>query len=338
MKTQVLYFPYISIPKSQWLTQMLLYWDRVASIVPYDFIQRPELLQPYMRALVQEDLVRQVIPAQYTYSIPSFDSAFVAYLDGLTDGDARRGRCATGSVTPVHVEKMNDIGDALVSRGLATRQRYPWYDVERDTADDFMSYLACALGQLDPVDACPMTDQVSYLRRFCRSGVPTADVDAQLAALRIEVLEAILPVPSTEVAPLEIRSFKDRHGPALSDFRRRVERELIAAAALSDPALRSRQLGLFQQEAEDEILRIQSLTAGRGWQMARAAVSVVGAVPGVSQLFGLAAAVWEAVGGREGASPSREFAYAACARSAFDDGVYHGLQPTAPGAGRRRRG
>ncbi len=70
--------------------------------------------------------------------------------------------------------------------------------------------------------------------------------------------------------------------------------------------------------------------------MARAALSVVAAVPGISQLFGLAAAVWQALAD-ERASPSREFAYAAYARSAFKASNQR-LHPTALRGKVKRRG
>jgi len=46
----------------------------------------------------------------------------------------------------VHIEKLDGIADALVRQRLAAPGRYPWYDVEPDTAEDFMSYLAASLG------------------------------------------------------------------------------------------------------------------------------------------------------------------------------------------------
>jgi hypothetical protein len=44
VKNRILYFPYIRVPESTWLTQVLLYWDQVSSIVPYEFTQRPDSL------------------------------------------------------------------------------------------------------------------------------------------------------------------------------------------------------------------------------------------------------------------------------------------------------
>lgn len=70
MRTRVLYFPYIRVPETPWLTQMLLYWDEVSSIVPSDYIGHPESLGTHMLGLVQEELVRQVVPGMIISEIP----------------------------------------------------------------------------------------------------------------------------------------------------------------------------------------------------------------------------------------------------------------------------
>lgn len=38
---KLLYFPYISIPNTEWTIHSLLYWDEVASIIPFEFMQDP---------------------------------------------------------------------------------------------------------------------------------------------------------------------------------------------------------------------------------------------------------------------------------------------------------
>ena len=78
---------------------------------------------------------------------------------------------------------------------LAALDRYPWYDVECDTANDFMSYLAASLGQVNSIDSSPVTDNGGYLRRLALAGVSQDAVARQLDALRIQVLDHILPVP-----------------------------------------------------------------------------------------------------------------------------------------------
>jgi len=162
MKNRVLYFPYIRIPESRWLTQMLLYWDQVSSIVPYQFVQEPESLGQYMRCLVEEELVFQVIPSNYISEIPRFLEVFQRYLDNLgPEVSSRTRRFVQGDLFRIHIEKMGPIADALCRHRLARQTEYPWYDVERDTADDFMSYLATALGQLDSINSSPVTDNIA---------------------------------------------------------------------------------------------------------------------------------------------------------------------------------
>ncbi len=195
MKSRVLYFPYIRVPQSRWLTQMLLYWDQVSSIVPYEFVQDPDALGTYMASLVQEGLVFQVIPSAYIYEIPRFFAAFKEYVGGLgQDIVHRRERFATGSTFRIHIEKLGDISEFLIHEGLAAAEQYPWYNVERETADDFMSYLAASLGHVQSIDSAPVTDDGDYLPRLARAGVPQETVTMQLESLRIQVLDRVLPV------------------------------------------------------------------------------------------------------------------------------------------------
>ncbi len=316
MKNRVLYFPYIRVPRSTWLTQMLLYWDKVSSIVPYEFINRPESLGPYMESLLREELVDQVIPGMYIYEIPNFEQSFQTYIDGLGVGMARRRvRFAQGRRLKVHIEKMGEIAHALAGQGLAHEGPYPWYEVEADTADDFMSYLAAALGQLERVDSSPVTNRAAYLRRFTHAGVAEDRVFQQLQSLRTSVLKKVLPVPSHEVEPSAIRAFKDRHGQLLADFRWRVERELVAAAAIEDDLLRQRHLDIFFDESAARVEEIQAAMRGERWETTKASLSVLAAIPGVPQMFGLAAALWDALSGRQRQAASRDFAYAAYVRA-----------------------
>jgi len=45
--SKVLYFPYISLPKSNWMIRTLLYWDEIGSIVPINYSREPKKLEPY---------------------------------------------------------------------------------------------------------------------------------------------------------------------------------------------------------------------------------------------------------------------------------------------------
>ena len=317
MRNCVIYFPYIQVPDSPWLTQMLLYWDKVSSIVPSEFVGRPESLGAFMEALVREELVWQVEPRQYIDDMPRFAESFANYIVGLgSDLSNRRNNLTEGVVSRVHIEKLGRIGDQLCDLGLARSEGYPWYEVDRDTAEEFMGYLATTLGQLPRIDSVPLTDSEDRLRHLISAGVRAPDIGTQLQTLRLQMLEEILPVPSHTLEASEIRAFKDRHGTTLGEFRRLVEREIVDLANISDEQLRERRKSIFFEEAQERIEEIQGWMSGRGWRsVLRKLAGIVAAIPGVPPIFGLARAVQEAVTGGEEALPSRAFAYAAFAQA-----------------------
>lgn len=54
---------------------------------------------------------------------------------------------------------------------------------------------------------------------------------------------------------------------------------------------------------------------GAGWKTIQGSLSVLSAVPGAPQMFGLVAALWDAFSGRRQRIPSQDFAYAAYVRA-----------------------
>jgi len=96
---------------------MLLYWDQVSSIVPYEFTQRPESLGPYMRSLVEQELVFQVIPGAHIYDIPNFEGAFQVYLHALgPEAARRRAQFASGRI----VQRQNRPGNLQIVTSTTT--------------------------------------------------------------------------------------------------------------------------------------------------------------------------------------------------------------------------
>lgn len=79
--TNALYFPYISVPDEIWTVKTLLYWDKLSSIVPMEYIERPEELGPFMQELVHEGLVQQVFPAAYLHQLELFEDCFICFVE-----------------------------------------------------------------------------------------------------------------------------------------------------------------------------------------------------------------------------------------------------------------
>jgi hypothetical protein len=317
MSNNVLYFPYISVPSSTWFTRTLLYWDTVGSIVPYDYIEKPEMHDEYTRSLVQANLVTQVIPGVHLYRIPQFTDSFIGYLESLDPVlTQRRVRALKRHSTHIHMEKMGSIADELVKMGLAVYRNYPWYDVESDTADDFMSYLSTVLGRLPDLQFSPVTDQIGCLNRLSANGGRGIFRRRELDTMRLQILEDALPGPTSPLEAHEIELFKNRHGDRLSRFRREIELELTTLADMNDFDLQQRRLELFKEKVREETADIRIVMEKQGWKdlVFGKLCALLAAVPGISPVPKLINAVYKAFADSDSFDKKSPFAYAAYAQ------------------------
>jgi hypothetical protein len=320
MRNKVLYFPYINVPKSNWLTRMLLYWDSVGAIVPYDFIENPSLLDAYTRDLVEKELVIQVIPGDHLYKIPRFVDAFVDYL--LSLGSILDNRITSFRRFPsrrsvrIHIEKMNELERILEDMALAKLKKYPWYDVEIDTANEFMTYLAAALGQLHDLHYMPVTDELRHLKNLAYSQSSDLIPENKVSDLRLELLGDLFPAPDRPLNPAEIANFKNKHGNLLSQFRNYVEIELVKLADIQDNELRTRGIQLFKSKAKEEVTTIIDHFHNSGYKRLTLAKlgSIISAIPGASEFVGLASAIYNAFTEPELITLNRDLLYVAYAQ------------------------
>jgi hypothetical protein len=156
-----LYFPYIRVPQTPWFTQVLLYWDRAASIVPDSLLNKPDALNPYMHELAREGLLEYVHPDSVIWQGPEQETFYRAFLELLK----RLPVPPQGEriFTRLHTDKLpQPLFDELSSRDLAKDKEgpewEPWWQVEVTTADAYMAYLACAISGVRP-DTLPVTDE-----------------------------------------------------------------------------------------------------------------------------------------------------------------------------------
>ncbi|WP_136487469.1 hypothetical protein [Vibrio sp. H11] len=255
MRNNALYFPYISIPESQWTIKTLLYWDKLSAIVPMDHIDNPEQLSPFMRALLERDLAVQIFPSQYLYEIPQFEQSFIRYLEpkvrAYRNTPIRRfsyaGRMHAekfGShihqekmmpVTGIHVEKMGELPQFLVEEGLADQVDGTWFNVDSRVANMFMAYLAICLGALNTVSAAPITSEGKYSNFLGhnlfrqRGGRFNHHQKAQDV-----VINNILPTPTGAIDLDVLAKFKMEHGHLLPRLRQKVESETAYIALLEN--------------------------------------------------------------------------------------------------------
>jgi len=333
MSDNVLYFPYIRVPDNEWFTQVLLYWDQVGSIVPYEYVEAPEKLGPHMRRLVQVGLVNQIFPGQYTDSIPRFAEAFLEYVD-RPDFPVKPGAVKLTSTKKlhIHIEKLNRVADGLVERELATAVSYPWFDVEITVADQFMTYLASVLSETEELRSTPITDQERSLVTFSQPAAEGNDWRYELDRIRPVILQDLLPVPSGGIDPEELARFKSDNLPALGNFRRKIE-SFLAEIVGVDAGPAQHRIDLFKQQAEVDINELVELMRVSGWSkvglgtlfaVTAGALGVAGAVATggtlaiVAAAFGFGAVIPDLVSPKKVDAGHRDYAaYAASVRKQF---------------------
>lgn len=303
VERNVIYFPYIRVPQNQWFKRVLLYWDKIGSIVPMEYVDNPARLGKYMQGLVREGLVTQILPMEYSYKIPNFIEAFLAYVDG-PNYPVRKGVLEKKKLPTfrVHMEKLGPIGDGLSRRGLARiTDEWAWYDIECYTAIQFMAYLATALGKLPEIKSEPITDKAKRLSVFAPEPNRAEMSQQEIDEMRTLVLKDIMPAPSSRVDPYEIAKFKDDHKRELKRFRNKVEAFLINVAGIESQAIRSQMIDEFIRGIRDEVDALAELMKERGWKnislgrflaYSTAGIGLTAAIGGGGLLGGSSSSFW----------------------------------------------
>ena len=338
MADKILYFPYIRAPRNEWFSRVLLYWDEVGSIVPSEYQQDRKRLGSYMKELTDSGLVKEVVPADYTGSIPNFKNIFLDLIDHNDYIGKQKGiALERHETTQIHIEKMigNGLAEGLKDRGLACPEKYPWWEVERLTANLFMGYLASVLGKLDDLRMDPMTDHTDALSVFSKTPQNILNVDSLIDQLRMSIVEKILPSPSQDIPVKELIEFKQSHSAILSRFRRHIEAFLIDLSPITEENKRNERIRLFKVEAMEEMNEIKAKMYEKKWSrivFGGVCGIIAAAIPGAlsiatetpllatAALPGLVSATYSAFSGRPDRQKeilSKPLAYATFAQEQF---------------------
>ncbi len=249
MRTKALYFPYINLPDNDWLYLMLLYWDRLSSIVPSECAYDRRRLLPHMSTLKKEGLVDFIEPHKLIDNADEFGKPFIEFI-------RRRIKSRRNPITenasqrfPVHAEKLSSVADELVRMNLAVSTDYPWYEMDRWVADAFMTYLATYIGSLPEVDSAPVTNNKTCFRLLGGNRKSVGERTDQ----RNEILKYIMPFPKDELSLSKILKFKGKHHAELARFRDHIEGLSIDLANLIDRKDRDEKRELTIQELNQEI-------------------------------------------------------------------------------------
>lgn len=249
----ILYYPYINLPKTDWTLRTLLYYENVGSIVPQQYFYRPENYDHHMLELIQNGLVTPINPMAVLEHPLEATRPFLNLIEENRNKLRRSQRdfrlTSRNSVpegrfisTPIHADKFDDsIFHNLVELRLAERANDNWYWVEQRTADNLMKFLATLISA--KTDRLPTTDILPF-----RLHKPRYLEEQQK---RETILRNLIPFPE-DIDLGKLISFKEKHADLLHAFRTKVE--LIAL----DPNIK---MGspLFQLHSDELLQRKQEL-------------------------------------------------------------------------------
>lgn len=224
MNNNLLYFPYINIPRNNWTIKSLLYWDNVGIIVPPDFAENPSLYNKVTLDLLRTDLIQQIFPYEYTWKVKNFDKGFLELISqpkfNLTK---RQEDFRKGKISRIHVQKFGEeILDKLVRLEIAARLpvNWQWYYVESRTAKLIMLYLATVIGKSG--NFIPATDKLKNLDLSINQN----GADLRRNSFRQDILDDLIPYPINPDLT-KLRKFKDKYHEELKSFRILLEQATL---------------------------------------------------------------------------------------------------------------
>lgn len=217
MSSKALYYPYINLPKEDWTLKTLLYWDSMLSIVPSSYIQNPDNLDPFMLSLVREGLVEQIFPAQHLHGIDNYDEIFINFIENKYLKHKKN--ILSSEYTLIHMEKLNSIAEKLVAMNLAFEKDSSWLFVEKNIANDFMTYLANILSKVN--GAIPVSDTLDKAKLYDKNASYYSN--KKQYKIRNTILDKVLPYPSGHFSINDLVKFKRDYGHLLPQFRRVIE-------------------------------------------------------------------------------------------------------------------
>ena len=292
----LLYYPYINIPRTDWTLRTLLYYDNIGSIVPQEYFYNPEQnYDPFMLELVRNQLVTPINPIevfenpwqvtrpfiqmieQNVDRLRKYHSSFRNGNRGLIHGDKFVG-------SQIHADKFDEnVFYGLQELGLAEKGEGRWYVVEKRTANNLMKFLATIISA--KTERLPTTD---YIRPFYnRSSFHNPN------RKRETILTNLIPFPE-DINLDKLTRFKEQHSQLLSAFRTRVELIALDPNIVEGTPLFLEHMTELVQRKEELAAKMNEsrfnsilygtvcglIGAGAGIAAASTSWAVVGALPG----------------------------------------------------------
>lgn len=295
--SNLLYYPYINVPRTDWTFRTLLYYNNIGSIVPQEYFYEPERnYDEFMLELVRNELVTPINPIQVLENPWEITRPFIELVERnrtnlLTlQNSFRQGQRGNihinkfSKTANIHADKFDEnVFFALENLGLAERNNGRWYSVEQKTANNLMSYLASVISA--KTNRLPTTD---YVRpTFFKQSF------SQERRKRETILTNLIPFPE-EIDLKRLLKFKEKHSELLNAFRIRVEIIVLDPNIVEGSPIFYQHLAELHQRKEELSARMNEsrfnsimfgtvcglIGAYQGLASASAPGAIVGGLPG----------------------------------------------------------
>lgn len=244
----LLYYPYINIPKNDWTIRTLIYHEQIGCIVPNTYFYEPERYDPFMLELVQNQLVTPIDPMEALERSYKSLKPFLKYIQGESvDIYKRRKRfLKNADKSLIHENKLKDrnyrihsdklkvtgsnihsdkidseILYSLDQIGLAKRSNDGWYSVEKKTANELMIFLATVVS--NKLDLIPTTDKFQKRFSLANRSKKVFKRERENQQKREVILDALIPRPEN-IDIKQLLQFKEKNHDLLIQFRNKIER------------------------------------------------------------------------------------------------------------------
>lgn len=294
--SNLLYYPYINLPRTDWTLRTLLYYENIGSIVPQEYFYDPARnYDEFMLELVRSELVTPINPIDVFDNPWKVTRPFLQLVEEdqekLISAQSRFRQGIRGNIhidkfsrANIHADKFDEnIFYGLEQLGLAERTEGRWYSVEQRTANSLMSFLATLISA--KTNRLPTTD---YIRPF-----NNRQTFNQGRRKRETILTSLIPFPE-EIDLRRLLNFKEKHSDLLNSFRTRVEQIVLDPNIIEGTPLFHQHLAELLQRKEELTARMNEsqfnrimfgtvcglIGAYQGMATASTAGAIIGGLPG----------------------------------------------------------
>lgn len=213
----LLYYPYINIPKKDWTICALLYYNNIGSIIPREYLyNQKDNLEPEMKELIDHKLVTLIEP--YNISGLNINQSITQPLLYILKEfpsfqlEQKRENFRLNKFNRIHPQKFDhEIFMRLEELQLA-KEHNNHFLVESDSASLLMTFLAHVISE--KLNRQAVTDKITR-------GFNNISSDYHMTR-RLKIIKSLIPFPK-EINLNKLISFKEQYKPLLRHFKREID-------------------------------------------------------------------------------------------------------------------